>query len=151
MAHEIPNAPLPSFGRVSGAGFLAGVVAWIVVTGGYLLGQQAGLALKMQVSGMGGTGITEIPLLAFIGATIVPGLVAGLIGAILRRRPLGVQMLWITGGAVLVLSLLWPINSPLVQPAEVPMSDRVFMAALHVFVYLIIVGWTTRAMRVRQI
>jgi hypothetical protein len=138
---------LPSFGKVVGAGFLAGVVSWLAATGAYLLGQQAGLSLKMSFGQMG---VIDLPLPAFIGATIVPGLVAGLIGAILRRRPLGIQMLWIMGGAVLVLSLLWPLNSPLVQPAEVPMSDRVFMAALHVLVYLIIVGWITRTMRPRQ-
>jgi hypothetical protein len=147
MAHEIPSTSLPTFGKVVGAGFLAGVVAWIVATGAYLLGQQAGLALKMSFGQMG---VIALPLPAFIGATIVPGLIAGLIGAILRRRPLGVQMLWIMGGAVLVLSLLWPLNSPLVQPAEVPMSDRLFMAALHVLVYVIVVGWITRTMKSRR-
>jgi hypothetical protein len=151
MAHEIPSTSLPTFGKVSGAGFLAGVVAWIVVTGGYLLGQQAGLALKMQVSGMGGTGITEIPLVAFIGATIVPGLAAGIVGATLRRRASGPQIMWILGGAVTALSFLWPINSPLVQPVEVPMTDRLFMAALHVLVYVIVIGWITRTMRIRRI
>jgi hypothetical protein len=150
MAHEIPSTPLPPFGKVAGAGFLGGVVAWIVVTAAYLLGQQAGLALKMQVSGMGGTGVTEIPLLAFIGATIVPGLMAGIIGAILRRRASGPQIMWILGAAVTALSLLWPINSPLVQPAEVPMADRLFMATLHVLVYVLVIGWITRTMRIRQ-
>jgi hypothetical protein len=148
MAHEIPAAPHPTFGKVVGAGFLAGVVAWIATTAAYLLGQQAGLALKMSFGQMG---VITLPLPAFIGATIVPGLIAGLIGAILRRRLLGIQMLWIMGGAVLVLSLLWPLNSPLVQPAEVPMQDRIFMAALHVLVYVGIVGWITRAMRLRRI
>jgi hypothetical protein len=157
MSHESPAAGSPrwwkrtvsegppTFGRVVGAGFLGGVVAWVVAVAAYLAGQRLGLALEVAATPT--TPVEPLPLPAFIGVTIVPGLVAGMIGGKLRRRPRGPRTMWIVGGVIMVISLASPLN----QPAAVPWIDRGFLAALHVIVYIIVVGSITRAMRGKPI
>lgn len=132
----------PSFGSVVGAGFLGGVIAWLVATGAYLLGRWAGLALEFRT--LPDEPIGPIPLPAFGSATILPGLLAGVLAGIVRRHQHGRRFVWLAGAVVLVASLAMPMGSPLVQPAEVPWVDRLLMAGLHVAVYAIVLTAISR-------
>lgn len=87
-----------------------------------------------------------LPLLAVIGATVVPGLVAVLMYTLLGRTGRPVTLFRVLALLVLLVSM-----APIFQlPAAVTVANRIILALMHIWTALVLAGMLTTFGRSRS-
>jgi hypothetical protein len=131
-----PASARPGYRFLLYAGVVTGAYSGVACLLLYILARLIGVPFEVQ--GLGG-----VSVLPWLVVLLVP-LAAGVVGALLAGLLLGVRF---SGRIVLivgtVLALLSCI-SPLVQPAEVLWSTRIWLLVMHVITWLLVVPQIAR-------
>jgi hypothetical protein len=122
----------PTFGRLTIAGAVGGLIGGILSFLLWLLAGAIGMPTDVEVTGQG---LTELAWFQFLALGFLSGTGGGIVAGFLRKSATGFKTFSIIAVIVLVLSMA----GPLIQPDTVAWSTRIILMATHVLVFIVVV------------
>jgi hypothetical protein len=122
----------PTFGRLTIAGAVGGLIGGILSFLLWLLAGAIGMPTEVEVPNQG---LTELAWFQFLALGFMSGIGGGVVAGFLRNSATGFKTFSIIAVIVLVLSMA----GPLIQPDTVAWSTRIILMVTHVLVFIVVV------------
>lgn len=133
-----PASALPTVGNLAYAGLVTGVWSGLLSLLVYGIGRLLGVPFEVVRPGV--EGLAVVPWFAVLLVPVLVAVAGGLLAALVRGRA-RCRSIVLWGGTLLALASL---ASPLLQPAEVLWSTRIWLVVPHVITWFLVVPQIAR-------